>query len=182
MILNSVKPQCTTGSRVRGKLWFRINDLLSFNDLDWSLLTLSLRYCGKEAAKELAVLKNELHEEYYSSAFRNKVLLDLIPKLKGFDLSKISDMNIQSEDAIHRVPQMQMDTIYFPFVEVEEKTKKEIMKWAIFEPHGHSFWQFSSNKFLTNRIGVIIGEYVITWDRCNWNAIVANKSFIFLKS
>ena len=96
-----------------------------------------LRFCGKEATEEIVALKNELGEEFYSAAFRNKILLDLIPRLKGFDL-QISDGYIPSEDAIHRVPQIQMDIIYFPFVEIDERTKKEIMKWAIFEPHGHN--------------------------------------------
>ena len=96
------------------------------------------RFCGKEATEEIVALKNELGEEFYSAAFRNKILLDLVPRLKGFDLSKISDSNIQSEDPIHRVPQIQMDIIYFPFVEIDERTKKETMKWAIFEPHGHN--------------------------------------------
>ena len=83
-----------------------------------------------------------MRDEFYSAAFRNKVLFDLVPKLKGFDLSTISEGGIQSEESIHRVPQIQMDTIYFPFVEVEEKTKKETMKWAIFEPHGHNLRHF----------------------------------------
>lgn len=100
---------------------------------------MSTRFCGKEATEEIVALKNELGEEYFSATFRNKILLDLIPRLKGFDLSRISDSNILSEDRIHRVPQIQMNTIYFPFVDIDKRAKKETMKWAIFEPHGHSF-------------------------------------------
>jgi len=86
---------------------------------------MSTRFCGKEATEEIAALKNELGEEFYSAAFRNKILLDLVPRLKGFDLQKISDGNIPSEDTIHRVPQIQMDIIYFPLLKLTKGLRKK---------------------------------------------------------
>ena len=96
-----------------------------------------IRFCGREATEEINNLKKEHGEEFYSAAFRNKILLDLVPRMKGFDWPLMIGHGGQSEEAIQRVPQMQMDTFYFPFVEIDEKTKREVMKWAIFEPHGH---------------------------------------------